>query len=122
MCPGVKVKGEVPDSYRVYEVTAANAAHGHALHKLSQSRLLAHTFRVIVTPEQLSGLEALVRDRQMSSQLLNADVGATLAEEFAQRQMQSRLATALAFLRKGPTDLRSALLTRGNQQLYQRFG
>lgn len=69
------------------------------MHKLSQqgydflslSRLLAHPSRVIVTPEQQSDFDALVKDQQMSYQLLNADLGATLAEEFAQRQMQRRL-------------------------------
>lgn len=58
---------------------------------LSLSRLLAHPSRLIVSPEQLSGFEQLVKDQQMTYQLINADLGATIAEEFAQRQMQRRL-------------------------------
>lgn len=58
---------------------------------LSLSRLLAHPSRLIVSPEQLSGFEELVKDQQMTYQLINADLGATIAEEFAQRQMQRRL-------------------------------
>lgn len=87
------------NSYRIYEVTAANAAQGQALLKLSQqgydflslSRLLAHPSRLIVSAEQLSGFEELVKGQQMTYQLINADLGATIAEEFAQRQMQRRL-------------------------------
>lgn len=52
---------------------------------------MAQPSRLIVSPEQLSGFEELVKDQQMTYQLINADLGATIAEEFAQRQMQRRL-------------------------------
>ncbi|KAH8398786.1 hypothetical protein KR222_003920, partial [Zaprionus bogoriensis] len=86
-------------SYRIYEVTAANAAQGQALHELSLqgydflslSRLLKRPSRVIVTPEQLSDFEQLLQDQQIKYSLLNDNLGATIAQEFAQRQMQRRL-------------------------------
>ncbi|EDV97050.1 carboxypeptidase B [Drosophila grimshawi] len=87
------------EGYRIYEVTPTNAAQGKLLHGLSQqgydflslSRLVGHPSRVIVSPAQLSSFEELLKEQLISNRLLNDNLGATIAMEFAQRQLQRRL-------------------------------
>ncbi|XP_017863889.1 PREDICTED: carboxypeptidase B-like [Drosophila arizonae] len=87
------------DGYRIYELRAANAEQGELLYKLSQQgydflnlrRLLGQSSRVIVSPDQLESFEKLLSEHQLSHSLINENLGATIAEEFAQRQVQRRL-------------------------------
>ncbi|XP_064539892.1 carboxypeptidase B1-like [Drosophila montana] len=88
------------EGYRIYELTPTTAAQGELLHRLSLQgydflslpRLLGKSSRVIVSPEQLDSFEALLSEEQLSHRLLNDNLGATIAAEFAQRQLQRRLA------------------------------
>ncbi|EDW17767.1 carboxypeptidase B [Drosophila mojavensis] len=87
------------DGYRIYELRPANAEQGELLYKLSQQgydflnlrRLLGQSSRVIVSPDQLENFEKLLSEQQLSHSLINENLGATIAEEFAQRQVQRRL-------------------------------
>ncbi|XP_051859540.1 uncharacterized protein LOC117572446 [Drosophila albomicans] len=85
--------------YRIYEVTPATVAQSEILQRLSQEgydffslgRALGHPARLVVSPQQLESFEALLAAEQLNYRLLNGNLGATIAEEFAQRQMQRRL-------------------------------
>ncbi|XP_023176001.2 carboxypeptidase B [Drosophila hydei] len=87
------------EGYRIYDLTPADAEQGELLYKLSQQgydflslrRLLGHSSRVIVSPEQLESFEKLLSEQKLSHSLINENLGATIAEEFAQRQVQRRL-------------------------------
>ncbi|TDG52922.1 hypothetical protein AWZ03_000465 [Drosophila navojoa] len=87
------------DGYRIYELRPASAEQGELLYKLSQQgydflnlrRLLGQPSRVIVSPDQLENFEKLLSEQQLSHSVINENLGATIAEEFAQRQVQRRL-------------------------------
>ncbi|EDV40702.1 uncharacterized protein Dana_GF10642 [Drosophila ananassae] len=84
------------EGYRIYEVTPSNAEQASILHQLSaegfdfigQSRLLGQPSRVIVSPGQLDKFLQLVKDHKMIHSLFNSNLGASIAEEFVQLQMQ----------------------------------
>lgn len=59
---------------------------------ISETRLLGHPSRVIVSPAQLDHFQQLVEAEKMTHTLVNSNLGASIAEEFAQRQMQRLLA------------------------------
>ncbi|EDX09568.1 GD14014 [Drosophila simulans] len=88
------------EGYRIYEVIPSTADHAHLLHQLSlqgydfisETRLLGHPSRVIVSPGQLEHFQQLVEGEKMTHTLVNSNLGASIAEEFAQRQMQRLLA------------------------------
>ncbi|XP_044312638.1 carboxypeptidase B [Drosophila rhopaloa] len=88
------------EGYRIYEVTPSNSDQAQLLHQLSlqgfdfisESRLLEHPSRVIVSPDQLEPFQQLVQGQRINHSLVNSNLGASIAEEFAQRQMQRLLA------------------------------
>ncbi|XP_030380142.1 carboxypeptidase B [Scaptodrosophila lebanonensis] len=87
------------EGYGIYEVRPANAAQTELLHELSHqgydffslSRLVGKESRVLLSPAQRESFDKLLADQGMSHNILNGNVGATIAEEFAQLQLQRRL-------------------------------
>ncbi|XP_002022329.2 carboxypeptidase B [Drosophila persimilis] len=87
------------EGYRIYEVTPQNAVQGKLLHQLSlegfdflsESRLPGRPSRVIVSPAQLETFETVLRGQKLAHTLVNDNLGASIAEEFALRQLQRRL-------------------------------
>ncbi|KAH8270237.1 hypothetical protein KR018_006105 [Drosophila ironensis] len=87
------------EGYQIYEVTPSTAEQAKILHQLSlegfdfigESRQLGHPSRVIVSPGQLKMFLQILKDQKMTYSLINSNLGASIAEEFVQRQMQRLL-------------------------------
>ncbi|KAL7733177.1 hypothetical protein ACLKA6_004691 [Drosophila palustris] len=87
------------EGYHIFEVTPSTPAQGDFLKQLSHegydflslSRSLGKPSRVIVSPQQLESFQRLLTAHQLNHRLINGNLGATIAEEFAQRQMQRLL-------------------------------
>ncbi|KAH8381002.1 hypothetical protein KR200_004217 [Drosophila serrata] len=87
------------EGYRIYEVTPSTMDQAKFLHQLSlegfdflsESRVLGHPSRVVVSPKQLEQFQELVENHQIASRVINFNLGASIAEEFTQRKIQRLL-------------------------------